>query len=99
MPRMSNARPGAGSGTGVKMAGETTTSVTDPTDITAVAVPVWMRRRGGDPVTTRRRNAARLDDLVDAARGRLAEPYAAGGMTLGVPEREEAAPAPIGCAA
>lgn len=88
--------PGAESET----AGEdVTANLSDLTDNPVRAVPPWIRRRGGDPVTTRRRNAARLDDLVDAARGRMAEPYAAGGMTLGVPEREKAAPAPIGCAA
>ncbi|MER7459213.1 hypothetical protein [Micromonospora sp. NPDC126480] len=107
MPQTTNARPVAGnSGAGAKTAGEhVPDSVTDLADITPADVlslttpPAWLYRRGGDPVTARRRAAARLGDLLDASRLREAEPYAAGGMTLGVPEREAAADAPLVCAA
>ncbi|MEV5691131.1 hypothetical protein [Micromonospora globbae] len=90
---MENPRPGAGPGAGATTAGEhVTTTLTDRPD-NSVA------RRGGDPVIARRRAAGRLDDLLGGSRRREPEPYAAGGMTLDWLEREDAAPAPLGCAA
>lgn len=96
MSQMNNARPGAGSGTGAKTAGEDVPlSLTDPTD------NPWIRRRGGDPVVIRRRIAAELDDLLGIIRssGSADLDYHLAGLDLGVPERQAAAPAPIGCAA
>ncbi|GGR80225.1 hypothetical protein GCM10010169_25470 [Micromonospora fulviviridis] len=86
MSQMQNARPAAGnSGAGAKTAGEhVPTSVTDRADIVVL-------RRNGDPVIARRRIAAKLDDLLGISRERAPEPYAAGGMCLGLAERELAA--------
>lgn len=97
MPDMERARPGAGSGTGAKTAGEhVPTSVTDQPS-------AWLCRRGGDPVRNHRRYCRAFDrwalsfygeelcaryGITSAARN--PEPYAAAGMTLGVPERESA---------
>ncbi|MFG2052684.1 hypothetical protein ACGFI9_01515 [Micromonospora sp. NPDC048930] len=89
---MTNARPGAGSGTGATTAGEhVPDSVTDLTDKPQRAVPGWLWRRGGDPVNARRRIAAQLDDLLGVDRRREPVPYAAGGMTLDLAAREAAA--------
>ncbi|WP_280837573.1 hypothetical protein [Micromonospora sp. A200] len=99
---MNNARPGAGSGTGAKTAGEdVTANLSDPTDIPAPAVLSWLYRRGDDPVVVRRRIAAELDDLLGITRstGSADLDYHLTGLDLGVLEREAAAPTPIGCAA